>query len=316
MSRMEEARETLERLQQKDLPRLQNWQADSVVCLLTYILAVTKGTFTELSKRILEDSSLAILCKNLAEGGNFAAALTTAQQIDNSYSRAKAFIEIAKAQPTAENFAAALTTAQQIDSSHQRARALIEIAKAQPTAENFAAALTTAQQIDNSSQRAFELSKIAKAQVQAQNFAAALSTAQQIDDSSQRSKALMEIAKAQIEANFSKQALLTAEKILVNRNEHLLNIAAAFVQKRDQENFKRLLIPYAYYLDAAYKMCGHLAQLYPDQASDIAKIVITSPKDHEKNWSLEPQMRQELLLLGKELEQYATALAEIVGVEA
>jgi hypothetical protein len=40
-----------------------------------------------------------------------------------------------------------------------------------------------------------------------------------------------------------------------------------------------------------------------------------SPKEHEKNWSEEPQMRQELVLLGKELEQYALALAEIAGVE-
>ena len=40
-----------------------------------------------------------------------------------------------------------------------------------------------------------------------------------------------------------------------------------------------------------------------------------SPKEHEKNWSLEPQMRQELLLLAKDLEQYATALAQIVGIE-
>lgn len=42
----------------------------------------------------------------------------------------------------------------------------------------------------------------------------------------------------------------------------------------------------------------------------------TSPKDHEKNWSLETQMRQELLLLGKELEQYTTALATMIGVKA
>ncbi len=34
-----------------------------------------------------------------------------------------------------------------------------------------------------------------------------------------------------------------------------------------------------------------------------------SPKQHEKNWSEEPQLRQELLLLTKELEQYTNALA-------
>jgi len=51
------------------------------------------------------------------------------------------------------------------------------------------------------------------------------------------------------------------------------------------------------------------------QTWEAQKPPTTSPKDHEKNWSLEPQMRQELLLLGKNLEQYANALAEIVGVE-
>ncbi len=51
------------------------------------------------------------------------------------------------------------------------------------------------------------------------------------------------------------------------------------------------------------------------QTWEAQKPPTTSAKDHEKNWSLEPQMRQELLLLGKNLEQYANALAEIVGVE-
>ena len=50
------------------------------------------------------------------------------------------------------------------------------------------------------------------------------------------------------------------------------------------------------------------------QTWEAQKPPTTSPKEHEKNWSQEPQMRQELLLLGKELEQYANALAEIVGV--
>jgi len=51
------------------------------------------------------------------------------------------------------------------------------------------------------------------------------------------------------------------------------------------------------------------------QTWEAQKPPTTSPKDHEKNWSLEPQMRQELLVLGKDLEQYAEALEKIVGVE-
>jgi hypothetical protein len=51
------------------------------------------------------------------------------------------------------------------------------------------------------------------------------------------------------------------------------------------------------------------------QTWEAQKPPTTSAKEHENNWSLEPQMRQELLLLGKDLEQYANALAKIVGVE-
>ncbi len=39
-----------------------------------------------------------------------------------------------------------------------------------------------------------------------------------------------------------------------------------------------------------------------------------SPKEHEQDWSKEPQLRNELELLRKDLEQYANALAIIAGV--
>ncbi len=40
-----------------------------------------------------------------------------------------------------------------------------------------------------------------------------------------------------------------------------------------------------------------------------------SPKAHEKNCSEEPQLRRELKELNQALEQYANALAVIVGVD-
>ena len=272
--KMEQARETLERLQQKDLPRLStSWMSDCAVYLLTHLLTATKGTFKALSRLILDDNSLANLCQNLVEGSDFTAALDTAKQIEDSSKRASALFEIAKAQPTAENFTAAIRTAQQIEDSYEGVRALLEIGKAQPTAENFTPAIRTAQQIEDSYERARALLEIAKTQPTAENFTAAIRTPKQIEDSSKRAWALVEIAKAQVKAISIEQALLTAEKILINRNQHLPNIAAAFVETGDKENFKHLLIPCAYYLDAAYKMCGHLAKLYPTQATDIAKII-------------------------------------------
>ncbi|NEQ68470.1 MAG: AAA family ATPase [Symploca sp. SIO2D2] len=204
---------------------------------------------------------------------NFAAAFNTAQQIYSSDKRALVFTEIAKAQPTQENVAAAFYAAQQIHFPEYVVEVLTEIAKAQPTPENFTAAIKTAQRINDSYLRAEAITEIAEAQIQAENFTAAIKTAQQIDDSYYRALMLTRIAKAQVEAKLSKQALSTAEKISVNRNKNLPDIAAAFVENDDKENFKRLLIPCAYYLDAAYQMCGHLAKLYPEQATDIAKIV-------------------------------------------
>ncbi|MBD1866140.1 hypothetical protein H6F95_02240 [Cyanobacteria bacterium FACHB-471] len=38
------------------------------------------------------------------------------------------------------------------------------------------------------------------------------------------------------------------------------------------------------------------------------------PREHEKNWSEEPQLRNELKLLRENLEQYIHALTEVIGV--
>ncbi|MDB9511014.1 hypothetical protein PN499_07450 [Kamptonema animale CS-326] len=57
------------------------------------------------------------------------------------------------------------------------------------------------------------------------------------------------------------------------RNTHLRDIALLFAQTGDRVNFKRLLIPCAYYLDTAYQMCEYLARLYPEQASAVAKVL-------------------------------------------
>jgi tetratricopeptide (TPR) repeat protein len=288
--------------------QIQDWD-DRVEVLVEIAKAQpTAENFTADFHTFKDIDVLVEIAKAQAQAENFTAAIDTAQQIESYYDRAWALVEIAKAQPTAENFTAAIDTAQQIEDSYRRARALVEIAKAQPTAENFTAAIKTAQQIEDSYDRALVLVEIVKAQAQAEKFTAAIHTAQQIGDSDNRAKALVEIAKAQPTAeNFTaaidtaqqiedsndrelalveiataqvkaisiEQALLTAEKILMNRSQHLPNIAATSVKTGDKENFKRLLIPCAYYLDAAYQMCGHLAQLYPNHLSNIGKIVKT-----------------------------------------
>ncbi len=69
------------------------------------------------------------------------------------------------------------------------------------------------------------------------------------------------------------RAVQKAEVILTERNKHLPEIADALAEAGDKEHFKHLLVPCAYYLDAAYRMSGLLARVYPEQASAVAEVV-------------------------------------------
>jgi len=224
-------------------------------------------------------------------------ALPVARQIDDSSFRALALKEIALALVNAGSIDAdgstleeALPVARQIDNSHFRAEALKEIALAQVEAGSTDAARSTleeavrvAQQIDYSRDRAEAFKDIALAQVKAGSTDAARSTleeawrvAQQIEVELERAKIVEEIATAAVKAGLSRQALFAAEKILVNRNEHLPKIAAAFVETGDKASFKQLLIPCASDLDAAYTLCELLTRLYPEKENveAVAKVAI------------------------------------------
>jgi hypothetical protein len=106
-------------------------------------------------------------------------------------------------------------------------------------------------------------------------FGAALEAAREIEDEELRAKALAAIAEAQAKAGLGERAVETAEMILTRRNELLPQIAAALIEAGDRANFQRLLVPCAYYPDAAYRMCGLLARLYSDQAAAVARAVRT-----------------------------------------
>lgn len=84
-------------------------------------------------------------------------------------------------------------------------------------------------------------------------LAAALEANGNIKDKENQVKAFRAIAGIQIRAGKGEQAVRTLEKILTERNSHLPNVAAVFVETDDRANFKQLLIPCAYYLDAAYR---------------------------------------------------------------
>jgi len=101
----------------------------------------------------------------------------------------------------------------------------------------------------------------------------AVAAKEKIEDEQKRLEALKSIAQIQAIAGKGEEALRTLEAMLSDRNTHLRDIALLFAETGDKVNFKRLLIPCAYYLDTAYQMCGYLARLYPEQASAVAKVL-------------------------------------------
>ena len=101
----------------------------------------------------------------------------------------------------------------------------------------------------------------------------ALAAKEKIEDEQKRLEALKSIAQIQAIAGKGEEALRTLEAMLSDRNTHLCDIALLFAETGDRVNFKRLLIPCAYYLDTAYEMCEYLARLYAEQASAVAKVL-------------------------------------------
>jgi hypothetical protein len=205
----------------------------------------------------------------------FDAALAIAYGIPEQYvlDAAYALRDIAKAQARAGEVAAALRTAQSNPGDSQRDDALGEVVMAQVRAGEWAAALETARAIPTPERCGAALRRYAEAQAQVGELAAALTTARSITYEPERVVALREVAAAQARAGLGEQALRTCDGILLHPEHHLPLVGAALAEAADREHFKRLLPPCAGDLDAAFRMCGLLARLYPEQAGTIAELV-------------------------------------------
>lgn len=97
--RLNEARETLERLQQKELPRLStnlDWQDSYATYFLAQVFEVSEDTCTVLEQKLLSNRRhlLTILC----EFGKFPAALKIVERISSEPEQVRELINIAKAQ--------------------------------------------------------------------------------------------------------------------------------------------------------------------------------------------------------------------------
>lgn len=102
--RFEEAEETLRRLQQQELPRLSThpnieWQSKYATYLLAYVFEVSEDICTSLEQKLFDNRYRCILCANLSERGNFAAALKTLQGVSAQILwQVRTLLNIAKAQ--------------------------------------------------------------------------------------------------------------------------------------------------------------------------------------------------------------------------
>ena len=239
----------------------------------------------EITREIFDEVTQAEALKSIAiiqvQAGDFDKALETVDKIDRERTPGEAFL-LAKTTVLArmKKFEAALDTAKEMTSKYTWSDAMCQVAVSRAQAREFDAALDTVQKIYRENQQAAVLGYIAAEQAKAGDLKAAQSTfndafgkARQVGQELERATALEAIAEAQVAAGFGFQAMKTAETILINRSEHVPAIAHAFVETGEQENFKKLLIPCAYYLNAAYQMCRYLARLYPEKAEEIAKVM-------------------------------------------
>jgi tetratricopeptide (TPR) repeat protein len=226
-----------------------------------------------------------------ANARDFTAALKVAERIQDKRTWAQAVGSVAEAQYHADQpevaeqtLSKAIDDANAFAAKEDRARALSAIASTAWKLERrdlanhaFSEALRTAQTIEREFDRESALWWNTAMQARAGLFAEALDTAEFIRDEGQKASAIAVVAKRQVEAGFAQGAIETAGKILTQRDEHLVSIAAALANTGDKENFKRLLELCAHHTGAAYLVCVLLAQLYPEQAASIAQALRGRP---------------------------------------
>ncbi|MFM9264470.1 SMEK domain-containing protein [Tychonema sp. BBK16] len=195
----------------------------------------------------------------------------------------KALTIIATIRSTVGETEAALATfadlleAAKIQKQRERDKDLSTIAIGYAEVGKFPAAIEIINEIEDGSHKISALWAIAWEQFkkgeQVTILDITLAAKEKIKDEKKRLQAFKRIAKIQAIVGQGEEAVRTVEAIITDHNKHLPDIALLFAETGDKPNFKKLLIPCAYYLDAAYQMCGYLARLYPEQASAVAKVL-------------------------------------------
>lgn len=222
-----------------------------------------------------------------ADAGDFPASKATVDSMHSQTSRASALLKIAQALTKAGEIDAALAAVLQFDalssaaanelpgqSSHtkERIEVIREIVRARATHGDFAAAREAIDMIDDREARASSLHYLAIIQAEGGDLETARATSRDIETEGVPAAALRDIATSQARAGFRSEAVRLAESI-GDRARYLVDVAATFADGQDRDSFKSLLIPIAHYSEAACKVCGLLALVYPDHAASIAQLL-------------------------------------------
>ncbi len=113
---------------------------------------------------------------------------------------------------------------------------------------------------------------VARALAQAQDYSGATKVAERITDGIKRAKVLVETSLAALKSGMISVAIDIASAININQEIHLYTIMSAIIESESSERdqFKRLLIPCAYYVNLAYRVCGLLAKVHPNQSEQVS----------------------------------------------
>ncbi len=145
--------------------------------------------------------------------------------------------------------------------------------------EVFDQALKLAEGIEEAWMRAWALGEIAEEMAKARLFEQALKVAEGIEDAWWRARALGEIAEEMERVGEVEGAVGIVKRETGMRREMLPFVLRALVERareedgKSKEGFLELLPLCGWSLDLAYRACGLLARLYPEQVEEIAKVV-------------------------------------------
>jgi hypothetical protein len=147
--------------------------------------------------------------------------------------------------------------------------------------------LRVAEGIEEADERAEALREIAEGMAKAgitdwakEVFDRALKVAEGIEDAWEQAEALREIAVEMARAGEVEGAVGIIEREMAMRTEGLPSILSALAERasegdgKSKEGFLRLLPWCGWSLELAYKACGWLAWLYPEQGVRIAEEII------------------------------------------